>query len=460
MSAAPEPRSEDDLFRWQALFQHTQEPLFLLNRRRRLLFANRAWEELTGIPWNQVRRWTCKRYLHAEPGSWEAVAQALHPPVEALQGQIVRVRRLFLAADRSRRWWDVDFVPLRDDKGIVAFLGKITRVTLVSAPGSVALPEKVAALRQTLAQRYRFETLFSHVPAGQRILEQARLAAQTLAPVLLVGEPGTGKGWLARTIHHQGSHREKTFVALDCAGLPGSVVGPLLLGPGSLLQRRSIGTLYLRDVAALPRDIQAQLQASMTEPGRSGPRLIASLPRPPEMEIQAQRLLPELFCSLATLPIHLLPLRERLADLPFLVERLLERINRGAERSIRGLTAEAWEVLQRYSWPGNLHELDAVLLVARQRATSDLLEVSDLPCYLRQTVQLQQIPGRPMLRLPPLDKLLENVERRLITLALRKACGNKKQAAELLSIWRASLLSRIKKLGIVDPVLEPKRTSS
>jgi DNA-binding NtrC family response regulator len=110
------------------------------------------------------------------------------------------------------------------------------------------------------------------------------------------------------------------------------------------------------------------------------------------------------------------------------------------------MTAEAKEILRRHSWPGNLWELEETLAAARRHATGPQLEIADLPAALR----LRQAAGRaPAAERPlPLDKLLEQTERRLIELALRRAKGNRGRAAEILGIWRARLLRRTEALGL------------
>src|SRR5947209_4972402 len=108
-----------DEFRWQALFQRTREPLFLLNRQRRILFVNRAWEELTGLPAAEARgRRVGHRRKPATLPLGEALAHALAPPAEVLQGQPGKARRLAPGA-AGRRWWDVEFFPLRGDAGLL-----------------------------------------------------------------------------------------------------------------------------------------------------------------------------------------------------------------------------------------------------------------------------------------------------------------------------------------------------
>src|SRR5262249_29903300 len=125
-SAASPP--EDDLVRWQGLFQRSREPLFLLNRQRRVLFVNRAWEQLAGVSAGQARGLLCKRYKDFEAGSLKALGSALCPTPEAIGGRISRVRRLVPGAGAVRRWWDIDFFPLQDNQGLLGILGKVTLV--------------------------------------------------------------------------------------------------------------------------------------------------------------------------------------------------------------------------------------------------------------------------------------------------------------------------------------------
>jgi transcriptional regulator with PAS, ATPase and Fis domain len=443
------PESAAD-FRWQALFRRTREPLFLLNRQRRFLFVNRAWEELTGLSAVEARGLQCLRRSSLPQDPWDIVIRAACcPPPEVLQGKLGRARRLVPRADTAPRWWDIDFFPLHEPKGLLCVLGKITPLPPSVAATLPPLPEKLVALRERMAQRYSLDQLASQLPTFQRVIEQVHLAGQTRIPVLLLGEPGTGKHWVARTIHYQGSMREGTFAALDCARLPAARLAAVLFGESSPGRRPNLGTRYLKEPSFLARDLQAQLCADLRETEEDfGPRIIAGCSTDPQEEIRAGRLAEDFYCRLSTLSISLPPLRERQADLPILVERLLQRSNHGNEHPITGLTSGAWELLRAYSWPGNLRELYTILQSACRRTTSDRIDASHLPAKLRLAVRLEQMP-QPMPEHPMrLDEILEQAERRLILSALRKANGNRSRAAELLSIWRPRLLRRMEALGI------------
>lgn len=466
-------------FRWQALFQQCREPLFVLNRKRRVLFVNRAWEKLTGVDASEARRWVCTRRQHVAEGPGAAVARALWPPSEALLGSMARARRLF-EGSQGPCWWDIEFFPLRGDDGLLGILGKITGPPLQAAVSFLPLPEalrllhdrlaarlpgeesaqlwrpeRLVGLRESAAGHYRLDLVSSPLPAVQRVFDQARLASRTRVPVLLAGERGTGKHWLARAIHYHGPDRERVVAVLDCAHLPAGTVAELLLGAGGLWQRPGVGTVYLKEPSRLPHELQGRLHDLLAETGAesapgAGPRVIAGMSADAAADVRAGRLLEKLACVLGTLLIPLPPLRERLADLPELVERMLERLAAAGARKVVGLTPDAWELVREYRWPGNLRELYETLAAGAPRASGDRIDVADLPAPLRLAVRLEETPGPAAERSLPLDHLLEEAERRLIELALRRTRGNKSKAADLLGVVRPRLFRRIEALGIKD----------
>src|SRR5439155_48815 len=187
-------------FRWQLYFQKSTEPLFFLNRRRRLLFVNRAWESLTGLPLGEVRGQACRR-------------RALGPDA----------------------------------------------------------------------------------PAMPRVCAQVRLASQVHVPASLLGEPGTGKRWLARCIHRLSARREGTFAVVDCLHLPQQALAEALFGESGLARRLQLGTLYLHEPGHLPREMQDRLSSvagAWSDGERAGPALLAGFSSDPQEEVGRGRLLP------------------------------------------------------------------------------------------------------------------------------------------------------------------------
>jgi transcriptional regulator with PAS, ATPase and Fis domain len=438
------PTPTEPAFRWNHFFGRATEPLFVLNRRRQLLFVNPAWETLTGHNARAVYKRVCRRQRDAVPGSCAAVQHALCPPREVLDGRLTQVRRLFLGAN-GPCWWDVLYVPLVGPHGVLGVVGMIQVVGTGPVFSGQPLPEKLVALRQRQALGYALDHLDTGSPAMQRVAQQVSLASRLRVPVLLVGEDGAGKQWLAQTIHQESVDRENVFVALDCRRLPAAALARVLFGPGGWVQRGSV-TLYFREPAYLPGELQARLHevlTAATEGDRPVPRVLAGCSKDPVEDVRAGRLLDEWHCWLSPLTIQVPPLRERLAGLSGLVQRLLRRASAGGERSVSGLSEEAWELVRGYAWPGNLRELYAVLASACERCGGEVLQAADLPWYLR--------PSAPTVeRNLPLDRLLEQVERRLIQIALVMARGNKSRAAEILEIWRPRLMRRMEALGIEE----------
>jgi DNA-binding NtrC family response regulator len=219
----------------------------------------------------------------------------------------------------------------------------------------------------------------------------------------------------------------------------------------AVLNTSAGATIYLQALSSSPLDVQSRLhQLLLEEKDRPRLRLIWSCGSDLQADLRAGRLRPELYAFASTLQIELPPLRERLDDLPVLVEHMFERLNADRESPINGLSVDAWNLLRSYNWPGNLRELYDALGSASRRAAGDHLESFHFPRKVRLAGRAGQEAEPETAKPIPLDKLLEEAERRLIVLALRRCRGNRSQAAELLSIWRPRLLRRMEALGITE----------
>ncbi len=457
---ADAPRSPRRLakeFRWQAFFQHCVEPLFVLDRRGRLLFVNHAWEALTGIVKEEAHVLVCRRPrpVSADDSVEAILAHALTPPPEVRRGGSGRVRRL-LPQSYSRagasNWWEIEFLPLlqEGEQGGYIIFGRIRPVHAIERIRDHPLSEKLVNLRQSHVERFGLDAWDSSLPTIRRLVEQVRLASQVTTPVLLVGEAGTGKQTLARTIHNLSARREGACAVLDCRHLPPASISHLLFG------NEDLAAVYLREPAYLPRDVQLLLceriarSSGAASDGTTAPRILAGCTVPPAQAVRSGRMLDELACALSTLVLEVPPLRDRLDDLPMLVERLLPRACTGREVRVSSLSTDAWALLRGYSWPGNVRELYDMLRAGCSHARGEQLRPADLPAELRRAVQREQTPPRPIDKSLPLQHLLEEAERRLIQLALQRAGGRKARAARLLGIPRPRLWRRMVKLGIAD----------
>lgn len=421
---------------WTSLFQHASDPVFLLSRRRQLRFVNHAWEKLTNRSFDQVRGQFCLPSKKKGTQPLRTLLQCLAPTPEVLSGRVETRRRPAPPVRLGPPWWDITFVPLHEGELLTAVLGfiQVVGVQQAAAP-ALGFSEAIISLRQGVANRFSFDLLSSEVAAMHRVESQARLAARTKAPVWIVGAAGVGKETLARVIHFQGVTREQIFLPIDCGGLQPFLIQSMLFGDARPAQGR-LGTVFLKNPAALPRDLQTSILEWIDELD-DPPRIIVASRDQGNDEVRSGRLLDEFHSSFNVLEIRLPPLRDRLVDLASLATLFLRRYD---EKTV--ITLEALALLRQHAWPGNLSEFANVLREAVRTAAGGQIGPAHLPLELR-------LNAAPVAKPPlPLDQVLEEVETRLIRLALQKAKGNKSDAAEHLGIPRARLQRRLEALKI------------
>jgi transcriptional regulator with PAS, ATPase and Fis domain len=434
-SSAPDPPGRRS--RWPALFDRSVRPVFVLNQARRLRYVNPAWEALAGVAKADAYGLACVRR-----GPTDSLARALAPPAAAAE-QVATTRRPAPGAHAGPPWWDVTFVPLSADDGTTGYLGLVTVVAADPAVPRVKLPASLAALRAEHAAAFPPDLFAGTGPAADRFAAQLRAAAAGSAPVWLVGEPGCGKETAARVIHHASAVKERAFFGLDCSGIQPYLVEGLLAGKGGLAEAKAIGTIYLKQPAALPRDAQKQLLGWMTGP-KPGPRWLAGSVRPAATCLADGTLLPDLYAALAVVEIAVPPLRERAADLPRIADEVLGRL--GDPRPV--LSAGVTNLMKAFQWPGNVRELADVLTAAAAKAGGSILVPEHVPRYVREAAGINLDPSPMATTGPNLDAVLEGVEMRLLALAMAKAHGNATRAAEWLGIPRTRLLRRAAALGL------------
>ena len=440
--------------------QQAREPIFVLGPERRILLVNRAWEELTGHRSDEVAGLECHPHGPTRAGDLDGLGGSFCPPPEAIRGHPAGSNTLIIHADGERLWRRVEFWPFHDAQGALSGLLGLVRPcgSAPHAPDSEAqrLRGELLELRERLQSRHGHDSLIGRGPEHRRLLDQVAAASSTHVPVLIVGEPGTGKLLVARTIHQRGPRRQAPILAYDCKALPPEVLERELFGPsnGSLgrpLVAPDGATVLIGDVLELPRDLQGRLVSSLD--GRV--RLIATTVGDPDAAWKLERLRPDLYYALTTLTLRLRPLRDRLDELPLFAQHLLERANLRGGRQRDGFSPEALDALAAYDWPGNLRELARVIDDAHGRGDDDSIQLDDIPAAIRGqrggAYNPPTLPTGPL----PLKEMLTQIERRLIERALERAGDNKSRAAKMLGINRPFLYRRIKELGIADETDPP-----
>ncbi len=362
-------------------------------------------------------------------------------------------------------------------EGAYDYLTKPFKVDELRIVIEKALEKKVLAvenrrLRKELRSQIRDRNIIGHSRPMQEVFELIAQVAETKTNVLVYGESGTGKELVARAIHEQGDRHGEPFVAINCGAIPENLLESELFGhtrgaftgavqnKEGLFEAASGGTLFLDEIAELSPALQVKLLRALQEKTirRVGDtvdrkvdvRIVSATNRRLEEEVAAGRFREDLYYRLNVIQLTLPPLRERSEDIPLLVQHFVRRYSEELGKRIDGMDAEAYEVLARYPFPGNVRELENLI----ERAVA-LSRGPTIGCDLLPGTVVQVRESRDTARIPSagvdLEKLVADYERTLLHEALRSSGGVKKRAARLLGISFRSFRYRLEKLGIEDP---------
>jgi DNA-binding NtrC family response regulator len=316
-------------------------------------------------------------------------------------------------------------------------------------------------LRKVLKREYHFRDLISKNAAMQAVFDLARTAARSNSTILVLGESGTGKELLARAVHAESPRSEGPFVAVSCAALTETLLESELFGhekgafTGATARRKGKfemahgGTLFLDEIG----DITAKLQLDLlrvledrqffrvggSESVHADVRIIAATNRELNKAVADGAFREDLFYRLNVIPVHLPPLRDRLEDMPLLVEHLLEQLAAEMNRRVDGVAADAMALLMSQTWPGNVRELRNILERAMVVASGHIIQAADFG--LRRPPCMEVENGGAL-------ATLEEMERHHITRVLHASEGNVSLAARTLDIDRATLYHKMRKFGL------------
>lgn len=472
--------------RFGRLLIRSSEPIAVVSRTGRLVAVNPSWEDLTGWPWEIVRTLRCRPRFRHDNEALTLLARCLRPPrlnessPDAAPTQTTRRVRI---PDRDGDAHDrlITWVPLRDAAGAwscwLAILRPLPPSDLHSTPSAHELAERTIAeaierfaddARARRESRQATRSLVGQGPQFDLLRRRIEVAAASSASVLIVGEPGTGKRLVARTIQNlsPAPRNKAPLLPFDAVALPTDLMEQSLLGPASDPLATSSpppppiargATILLVEPAALARDLQARLVNEFERFEAIHARFVSLSRTDPAQAVADGRFRADLLARLSTLIIPLEPLRERLDDLPALATALLERANRAPGRCPSGFDAEALAILRSYDWPGNVRELAQVIEAARRSGLGDPIGAADLPRAIQGVLGAAHPP--PRIEPVSLDERLRWFERHWLTQALTLAGGNKSKAAAWLGLSRARFLRRLRETGC-DPSPDPARVSS
>ncbi len=319
-------------------------------------------------------------------------------------------------------------------------------------------------LRSDLAARY--QNIVGKSPKMKEVYDLIETTADARSTVLITGESGTGKELVARAVHYASCRREKPFVTLNCAALPENLVEAELFGyekgafTGAVRQHKgrfemaNNGTLLLDEISEMPINLQSKLLRVLQERvfervGSSLPievdvRIIATSNRNLKEEIRQKQFREDLFYRLNVINIHLVPLRERLEDIPLLVNHFIQKYNEENRKKVEAVEDSVLHLFMKYHWPGNVRELENYIERAVVTNSAKILKITDFPGDLALGKLADEIPQFSA------GMTLAEGEKFLILKTLERFDGNKTKAAEALNVTPRTIRNKLAEYNIQD----------
>jgi PAS domain S-box-containing protein len=441
----------------ETILESISDGVFTVDLDWRITSFNRAAEEITGISRREAVGRLCSEVLRSSMCEAEcALRRTLKTgkPVIGRSGFIID-------ADGTRIPISVSTAVLRDGEGRV-----------IGGAETFRDLSEVEALRRELEGRARVGDLVSRSPLMQRIFEALPAVAASPSTVLILGETGTGKELVARTIHSLSSRRQGPFVAVNCGALPDTLLESELFGykagaftgatkdkPGRFALAKG-GTLFLDEIAEVSPALQVRLlrvlQERTYEPlgatrsEKAEVRIIVATNKDLAEQLRQGVFREDLYYRVNVVRVELPPLRRRKEDIPLLVEQFVARFNRIQQKSISGVTAEALSLLMAHDWPGNVRELENAIERSFILCTDGAIDIGHLP----EDLTAHRVPrdGRGKMK-----SARELLEAQTIRNALERNAYSRLAAARELGIHKSTLFRKLRSLGLVLP---PKKGRS
>lgn len=347
------------------------------------------------------------------------------------------------------------------------------RMNISNALRSQNLEVENRNLKKELVREYSFQNMVGNSQAMHVIFDLIKRVSQAPTNILVTGESGTGKEVIAKAIHYNGPLKDRPFVTINCGAIPESLMESEMFGhkKGSftgaivdktgLFEVANLGTLFLDEVGELPASIQVKLlraiqeriirRVGSTEDTKVEVRIIAATNRNLEDMVAKGTFRQDLYYRLNVINIRSPPLRDRSEDIPLLAQFFLKKYNDKLNKNIQGISVDAMEILKKYTYPGNVRELENMIerTVALEAGATVLPE--SLP-PLVNTTSGKKMASSHEIEVGDdgldLDKVIGQIEKEILLKAIHAAGGVKKKASKLLRISFRSMRYRIEKYNL------------
>ena len=440
------------------ILESISDGVFTVDHDWKITTFNRAAEHITGISRDEALGrycWEVFRSTMCETGcplqsTFDQGTSTVNVQGEIIDGQGRRIPVSVSAA------------LLQDEKGRI--LGGVETFRDLS---------DVEALRQELHSSSQVGEFVSKSRSMQSIFKILPRVAQSESTVLILGETGTGKELLARTIHDLSPRRDKPFVAVNCGALPESLLESELFGfkagaftdakkdkPGHLALAQQ-GTLFLDEIAETSQAFQVKLLRVLqereftplggTKAHKMDTRIITASNRDLSSMVEGGDFRQDLFYRINVVKLSLPPLRERKEDIPLLIDTFVQRFNALYNRQLLGVSQQALQVLMHYDYPGNIRELENIIECAFVLCPAEIIEPEHLPEHVSKYTGELTSPNDPR-------SAVQEVEARAILKALEDHGYNRLQAAKALGMHKSTLYRKMAKYGLNPPSSKNKHT--
>ncbi len=349
---------------------------------------------------------------------------------------------------------------------------------------------RVSALEEEVSSRYQFGMIVARSPQMRNVFDRLQNVVDSRVTVLVTGESGTGKELVAKAIHFNGPRKAGAFVALNCAGIPDTLLETELFGhergafTGAVTAKKGKfevadgGTIFLDEIGEMPLQLQAKIlrviqertieRVGGTEPRHVDVRIISATHRNLLQMVEEGRFREDLYYRLAVFPVHLPSLREREGDVPLLANYFLRKYAQEEGKNLAGISPAAMRILEVYAFPGNVRELENIISHAVLVASGAELRPDDLPASVVDATRHYRLTEGPeaglrdltlerafelLFQAPEELPTMETLEHELLRRALRLCDGNIVQAAKLLGLSRATIYRRLDRFGGKDELL-------
>jgi PAS domain S-box-containing protein len=434
------------------LFEATRDGLMVMDRNGIILLFNRAAEEITGYRRDEVIGRECTVF-QCDPCEGMSASGGNKSGEPLKCGAVQDFRCTIMSADGRAVQLLKNRIVLRDDQGEI--LGIIESMTDMTSLYNKEM--ELQGLKEDLRQDYWFMGLLGKSVPMQRLFEHIRNASASEAPVLILGESGSGKNLVAQAIQKLSRRREGPFVQMNCAALNEQLLESELFGhkkgsfTGAISDRigrfeaAHDGVIFLDEIGDMPMTMQVKLLRVLEEKivervGEHKPipvniRLISATNKDLGTLLNAGKFREDLLYRINSIVIKVPPLRERRDDIPLIALHYLRKISSVNNKDIRSISQSAMEILVDFPWPGNVRRLINALEHSAATCKTNTIEVSDLPDYLVHEKKGAEV-----------NESRIDAEDIRSTLSLYK--GNRTLAAKHLGISRVTLWKRLKSLGI------------